>query len=144
MWRARQIAVRCTQHRGTSIDLQTRWCPALAVLGRRLWSQHGASHVRHDPRAGFNRTWGAAGVLRRAGRLGNLPGLWIARHSRLLSSGFRPRAAVSQRTAHGLEEGLALAPPMAVLTSACRHGLASLSLSSIYRRSPRALPAPFL
>src|SRR5262249_7496559 len=137
-------ALRRVQRGGMSIGIETARCCALGLLGRLLRNsvQHGPACFRHDSRAGFARAGRAARLLRRTGRLRDLSRLWIAGYSRLLPRRFRLRAAVSQRAAHGVEKGLALASPLAVLTSVWRHGL-SPSPSSICRRSPLVPPAPF-
>src|SRR5262245_63066665 len=116
---------------------------ALHLLGRLLRAsvQYRSARVRHDPGAGVVGARRAALPLFRREWLRRLRRLRIAGHSRLLSGRLGAGAAVPQRAADGLEEGLAAAPPVSVLRAASRHPWFR-SPSSIFRRSPPARPAP--
>src|SRR5262245_48813659 len=115
----------------------------LRLLGRLLRDpvQYRSARVRHDPCAGVVGAGRSAHLLFWREGLGNLRCLRIAGHSRLLSGRLGAGAAVPQRAADGLEEGLAAAPPVSVLRAASRHPWFR-SPSSIFRRSPPARPAP--
>src|SRR5262249_10968500 len=123
---------------------ETRRRVALHLLGRLLRNpiQHRPARLRHDSPGGFDRARRAARLLFRRARLADLSRLWIAGHSRLLPGRLPPPAAVPHRAPHPMEEGLALAPPVAVLNTACRHGQSPFP-SSICRRWPPVPPAQF-
>src|SRR3954447_10382854 len=118
-------------------------CVALRMLGRLLRHpiQHRPAQLRHDTRGGVERARCAARVLLRPGGVGKVARLRLAGHSRLLSRRLGYGAAVSQRPADRLEEGLAPPAPVPVLRSAARRPW-FLFPSSIFHRSPPAPPAP--
>src|SRR5262249_61596429 len=97
---------------------ETARCRALGLLGNFLSRQCLPACFRHEPRRGLDGAGRAARLLLGRAGLGNLHRLRIARHPRLLSERLGAGAAVSQWAADRLEEGLALAPTLAVLKPA--------------------------
>src|SRR5262245_57237026 len=92
----------------------------LHMLAGVVWGttiQHSAACLRHDSGGGLARARNAAGLPLRTARLGDVCRDRPGGHSRVLSDRFRHRVAVPQRSPDWLEEGLAAARALAVLTA---------------------------